>query len=134
MSASESETGFHIGAFADIPISEAFGVQPELTYTISGDVSLFNINAIAKYNVSEKFNIQLGPQVGFVGGDFGDGLDDIDDTTKVNFQLAIGAGYNINENIFVQARYGFQLNNHYTGDADIDIDVNSFTLGVGYRF
>ena len=41
---------------------------------------------------------------------------------------------NINENIFVQARYVFQLNNHYTGDADIDIDVNSFTLGVGYRF
>ncbi|MBR9845154.1 MAG: porin family protein [Algicola sp.] len=133
-SATESETGFHIGAFADIPLSDTFGVQPELTYTISGDVSLINVNAIAKYNVSEEFNIQLGPQIGFVGGDFGDFLDDADDTTKLNLQLAAGAGYNINENIFVQARYGFQLNNHYTGDADLDINVNSLTVGVGYRF
>jgi len=105
---SDSETGFHIGGFADIGLSDQFSVQPELTYSVAGDVSMFSINAIAKYHVSEEFNIQLGPQIGFAGGDVGDFLDELDDSTKMNLQLAAGAGYDINENIFVQARYGLQ--------------------------
>lgn len=133
-SATTSETGFHIGGFAQIGISEEFSVQPELTYSIAGDLAMFSLNAIAKYNVSEEFNIQLGPQVGLVGGDFGDALDATDDTTKMNLQLAAGVGYDINEDIFVQARYGFQLNDHYTGDADASWKVNTLSVGVGYKF
>lgn len=133
-SATESETGFHLGGFAELELSDQFMLQPEVTYTIAGDVSILGINAIAKYNVSDDFNIQLGPQIGFVGGDFGDALDDIDDTTKLNLQLALGAGYNINEELFVQARYGFQLNDHYTGDADASYKVSGFAVSVGYKF
>ncbi|MEM5566221.1 porin family protein [Psychroserpens sp. AS72] len=133
LDATDSETGFHIGAFADIGISDEFSVQPELTYSIAGDFSMFSVNAIAKYSVSEEFNIQLGPQVGFAGGDAFDALGD-DDITSLNLQLAAGAGYDINENIFVQARYGFQLNDHYTGDGDFSWQVNTISLGVGYKF
>lgn len=84
--------------------------------------------------MSEEFNIQLGPQIGFVGGDFGDYIDSIDDSTKLNLQLALGAGYNISEELFVQVRYGFQLNDHYTGDADVSLKVSGFAASVGYRF
>src|SRR5690554_2124613 len=118
--ASDSETGFHIGGFADIGLSDQFSIQPELTYTISGDVSVFGINAIAKYYATDELNIQLGPQVGIVGGDFADAMDFFlgDDWNNLNLQLAVGLGYDFTENFFAQARYGFQLNNHYTGDAD----------------
>ncbi|WP_299228756.1 porin family protein [uncultured Psychroserpens sp.] len=132
----DSETGFHIGAFADIGISESFSVQPELTYEMAGDISLLNVNAMAKYHVSEEFNIQLGPQVGFAGGDDIDALDDLlgDDFTKLNLRLAVGAGYDITEDIFVQARYGFQLNDHFTGDGDGSVKINTLNLSVGYKF
>ncbi|MBC3847802.1 porin family protein [Winogradskyella echinorum] len=133
--ASDSETGFHLGVFAELEVSDQFAIQPELTYTIAGDVSIIGLNAIAKYNVSEEFNIQLGPQIGFIGGDVGDAIDDFDDDgTKLNLQLAIGAGYNISEELFVQARYGFQLNDHYTGDEDASFKISGFSAGVGYRF
>lgn len=136
LSASDSETGFHIGAFAEIGISDQFSVQPEVTYSMAGDFSLIAVNAIAKYHVSEEFNIQLGPQIGFAGGDAFDAFESLagDDTTSLNLQLAAGAGYDINENIFVQARYGFQLNDHYTGDADASWQVSTLSVGVGYKF
>jgi opacity protein-like surface antigen len=132
----DSETGFHIGAFAEFGLSEQFSIQPELTYAMAGDISMISLNAIAKYNVTKDFNIQLGPQIGIAGGDDIALIEDAlgDDFTTLNLQLAIGLGYNISEKIFVQARYGLQLNNHYTGDADLDINIDTITFGVGYKF
>jgi opacity protein-like surface antigen len=132
----DSETGFHIGAFANFGLSEAISLQPELTYAMAGDISMLNVNLIGMYNVSEEFNIQLGPQIGFAGGDDIDALDELigEDFTKLNLQLAVGVGYNFTENLFAQARYGFQLNDHYTGDADFGININTISLGVGYKF
>ena len=94
------------------------------------------LNAIAKYHVSEEFNIQFGPQIGLAGGDDIDAIEDLlgDDFTKLNLQLAVGAGYDISEELFVQARYGFQLNNHFTGSESFDLKINTITVGVGYRF
>ncbi|MDC1504068.1 porin family protein [Winogradskyella sp.] len=132
----DSETGFHIGAFAEFGLSDKFSLQPELTYAMAGDISMIALNAIAKYHVSEEFNIQFGPQIGFAGGDDIDAIEDLlgDDFTNLNIQLAVGVGYDINENFFAQARYGFQLNDHFTGDGDFGIKINTVTLGVGYKF
>ncbi len=131
----DSETGFHIGAFAEFGLSDSFSVQPELTYAMAGDISMIALNALAKYHITEEFNIHAGPQIGFAGGDDIDALDDaIEDFTKLNLQLAVGVGYDITEEIFAQARYGFQLNDHFTGDGDGSIKINTLTFGVGYRF
>ncbi len=132
----DSETGFHIGVFTELGLSDDFSIQPELTYAMAGDVSMIALNAIAKYHVSEEFNIQLGPQIGFAGGDDIDDIEEFlgDDFTKLNIQLAVGVGYDITEDIFAQARYGFQLNDHFTGDGDFGIKINTITVGVGYKF
>jgi len=133
--ASDSETGFVLGVFADLELSDQLGLQPELTYSSVKDFSMINLNAIVKYQVSEEFNIQAGPQIGFAGGDIVDFYDDLtDDFSKLNLQLAVGVGYDISEELFVQARYGFQLNDHYTGDDDASIKFNSLNATVGYRF
>lgn len=136
---SGSETGFHIGAFADFELSDQFGLQPEVTYAMAGDYSAIGVNAIAKYAVSDEFSIHAGPTFAFVGGDVGDGLDAISDafdidTTKLNISLAFGGSYDISEELFVQARYGFQLNNHISESDAGDFKYNVFTVGVGYRF
>ncbi|MDT0557447.1 porin family protein [Ichthyenterobacterium sp. W332] len=132
----ESGSGFNVGAFADIGISDSFSVQPELVYTNSSseDVTynLFNVNAMAKYHVSEEFSILAGPQIGFASGDVPDALDMAfgDDFSSLNLQLALGVAYSFTENIFAQARYGFQLNEHVEGIGS----VNTLNVGVGYRF
>ena len=132
----DSASGFNVGLLADFEISEDFSVQPEVAYTTSSvdDASydLINVNAMARYHVSEDFSLLAGPQLGFATGDIPDALDDAfgDDYSSLNLQLAIGAAYNVTENIFVQARYGFQLNEHVDGIGS----VNTLNAGLGYRF
>ena len=132
----ESGSGFYARLFAGFDISDEFGVQPEVGYTSakSNDASynLINVNALAVYSVSEEFSLMAGPQVGFASGDVADALDATfgDDFSSLNFQLAVGAAYNITEEIFADARYGFQLNEHVEGLGS----VNTLTVGVGYRF
>lgn len=135
----ENGSGATISVFAEFEISEQFSVQPELAYTFSSvDIptdptyNLFNINALAKYEVFDNFSILAGPQLGFASGDIPDALDDAfgDDFSSLNFQLALGLSYDITENILVQARYAFQLGEHVD---DLGA-VNAFTIGAGYRF
>ena len=133
---SDSASGFSVGAFVDFEISESFSIQPELAYTGTSEsdasYNLFNINAMAKYNVSEDFSILAGPQFGFASGDVPDALDAAfgDDFSSLNLQLAVGVSYEFVENFFAQARYGFQLNEHVDGFGA----VNTLNIGVGYKF
>lgn len=132
----ESASGFYVKGLVSFEVADSFSVQPEVGYTSSSkdDVSynLINLNAMAKYNVSEEFSILAGPQVGFASGDLPDALDDAfgDDYSSLNFQLAAGVAYNITENIFAEARYGFQLNEHVE---DLG-SANVLNIGVGYKF
>lgn len=85
-----SRTGFHIGGFAEIKISEKFALQPELLFSTQGsksdysekesfgggsysyssedkyNLSYLNIPIMAKYYVIEKLSIEVGPQIGFL--------------------------------------------------------------------
>ena len=127
---SDSETGFHLGIFTEFDLSDAIILQPELTYATVDEFDALSVNGIFKYGVSDNFNVQAGPQIGYALGDSFDS----DDFTKLNFQLALGAGFDISDNLIAQIRYGFQLNNHYTGDGDLDYKINSLSVSLGYRF
>ena len=132
----DSASGFNIGLFAGFEISETLSIQPEVAYTSSSvddaSYNLININGLLKYNVSEKFSLLAGPQLGFASGDIPDALDAAfgDDFSSLNFQLAIGAAFDITEDLFIQARYGFQVNEHVDGIGS----VNTLNAGLGYRF
>ena len=117
-----------MGALVDFGISEAFHIQPELLYVNISDSNALFLPIMAKFYVVDKFNLQAGPQ-------FTISLEDsITDFARVTFDLGLGAGYDIIENFFVQARYSFQVTNSYTGDLDIKARVNYFNIGVGYKF
>lgn len=75
-------TGFHIGGYVDIPVSEKFSVQPELQFSTQGaeenfedefekeegkiKLNYLNIPVMAKFKVAEGFSVQAGPQIGFL--------------------------------------------------------------------
>ncbi|HET8837592.1 MAG TPA: porin family protein [Flavobacteriaceae bacterium] len=135
-----SETGFYVGALADIGISDAFHVQPAVTYAMTGDASTLSVPIMAKYYVGDSgFNIQAGPQINFLMGDYADLMESPlvpwgDDFSKLGIAVGAGLGYDISESIGVEARYAFQVNNSYTGDGDGTIKHNILNVGAVYKF
>lgn len=82
----KSLIGAHLGAFAEIKITDKFAFQPELLYSMQGAKSEYsesgsgfssnyeekykfgylNLPLMAKYFATEKLFIEAGPQIGFL--------------------------------------------------------------------
>lgn len=70
-------TDFHAGLFADLPVSERFGFQPELLYSRQGfnlggsnlgNVTLhyLSLPVLAKLNLTQGLSVLAGPQVSYL--------------------------------------------------------------------
>ena len=114
--ATASETGFFVGGFATLGISDKFAVQPELLYVAISDSNFFSLPVLAKYTFAEKFSALVGPSFNYFS-------DAEEDKFKVNIDL--GATYDITENIDVNAKYSLGFG---------DVAVNGIFIGAGYRF
>lgn len=134
----DGATNIFVGGYVDVGVAEKLNFQPELQYSIEGakdaSVSFINLPLMLKYYLVEGFNLQAGPQIGFVvdaeGGDT-DGL------KSTNFVLNIGAAYELPAGFFADARYNFGLSNiaeEEPGFEDVGLKTKGFQLGVGYRF
>lgn len=149
-SESKSKTGFHMGGVVEIFVNDNFSIQPELMYSTQGakasisdyddwgiervdyvyrtkiKTNYINIPIMAKYYLREGFNVQLGPQVGFLVSsklNFFEGIyssngekeiRDINVNMKklvnpIDFGLNIGLGYELLKGFFFDARYNIGL-------------------------
>lgn len=156
--------GFHIGGFVDVKISEKFSFQPELIYStqgskfsenlsIEGDVynvdatlkmAYINIPVMFKYYVADKFNLEAGPQIGFLTSckmkveamGLSETEDVKDSFESIDFGLNIGAGYDFTEKLSAGVRYNFGLSNVAKTEAGDDSEIKNsvFSLSVGYKF
>ena len=113
---SASETGFFIGAFVTLGVSEKFAVQPELLYVSIKDLNFLSLPVLAKFSVADKFNLLAGPSLNYF-------LDADEDEFKVN--LDFGATYDISSNLDINAKYSLGLS---------DVDINGLFFGLGYKF
>ena len=153
----KSKTSFHLGAVAEISISDKFSVQPELLYSAQGakedggdgelKLDYINIPVMAKFYVAEGFSLEAGPQVGFLmsakseGG--GESVDMKDFTSGIDFGLNFGLGYKMESGLNFGARYNLGLSNFWDLPSDIDPEfgISDFKnknsviqLSVGYFF
>lgn len=144
-----NSTGFYVGALVDIAATKKLHIQPELTYGSAEDLSFVYLPIMAKYYVADKFHVQAGPQLNFSSN-----LDDIkkairdteellgtngnvDDVLRtVGIDIGLGAGFDVTENLAIQARYSFELSDRYSGPAGgvLDIKGSAFQVGVAYFF
>lgn len=115
-SATASKTGFFVGGFATLGISEKFAVQPELLYVAISDSNFFSVPVLAKYTFAEKFSALVGPSFNYFS-------DAEEDKLKVNIDL--GATYDITEEIDLNAKYTLGFG---------DVAVNGIFIGAGYKF
>lgn len=151
-------TGFHIGALAEVFISEEFSIQPEILYSTQGaeakvdyadysweiNIDYINIPVMAKYYVAEGFSVQAGPQFGFLikaeeKEDFEGEKETFDIKQYLNsfdFGMNLGVGYELPMGVFFDVRYNLGLTkiNKESDSEDDDLKNNVFQIGVGYKF
>lgn len=163
----KSKVGFNAGAFVEIKFSEMFSLQPEILFSSQGtkvdnfetnidgvdytgdvkfNLSYINIPIMFKYYVDEKFNVEVGPQIGFLasaktatkleGYSQTVNQDVKDSFESVDFGLNFGLGYDFTDRCFAGARYNLGLSNIAETEAGDDSKVNNsvFSLSVGYKF
>ncbi len=143
-----NETGFYVGLITDFEVTDAFHVQPELTYGSAGDLSFVYLPIMAKYYIlPNKLHIQLGPQFSFSSNldDIKDAIRDIDGVLGTNsnlddvlntlgVELGFGAGFDITDKFMVQARYALELTDRYSGPLGGSLDIKGATLNVGIAY
>ena len=128
-------TGLNAGIFVKLPISTNIAIQPELYYTTKGSEVIYNnafVSGTAKFrvnyvempvllvvNISEVFNFQIGPYVGYLLDgkvtnestspvfNFEDNIDP-DEFNKIDAGVAAGVGVDFG-NIGIGARYNYGL-------------------------
>jgi len=128
-------TGFFVGVLVDIEATDRLHVQPELLYAGIGDEGAILIPVMAKYYVVESFNIQAGPQLDYVLNipDLAEPL-----VKEVGLSLGIGAGYDINNQFAVQAKYTFgitdRLDSAVNNILSSSLKIDTFQIGVVYKF
>ena len=143
----KSNVGFQAGGFAEVKVADKFSVQPEALFSyesseVSGvdfNLSYINVPVMVKFYASEKINLQVGPQIGFIVGAKAkmDGqTEDIKDSLKTtNFGLNFGLGYNLTEKVLVDLRYNVGLTeiseNGFEGGK---MKLSGFSLALGYKF
>ena len=112
-----SETGFFVGGFATIGVSEGFAVQPEVLYvSLPDDASYLNVPIFAKFSFAEKFHAMAGPSLNYF-------LNAEEDEFKIGVDF--GAAYDVTENLDINAKYSLG-----TGD----VKVSGVFVGAGYTF
>ncbi len=126
---STNETGIYIGlALADLSLTESLEIQPEIRFVAVKDYNQIQTPILLKYNLSENFNISAGPSLGFL-------LDTPEGINSFNFALDFGVSYNISEKFSIESRYDWgQTNLLDGGDSDNYLKLNSFQVGVAYKF
>lgn len=165
-----NRTGFHIGGLVQIPLSKKFFLQPELMYSTQGSnaeipeeetrlkmkMDYLTIPIMVKYNVFKRFNIEAGPQIGFLLSSkitaeyqdpdviFDDGftLDDKEYKNTIDLSLGLGASYDWTSNFSTGIRYNLGISNVYRKGKEIIDDDGAygsshngvFQLSVGYKF
>ena len=123
-----NETGFYIGLIYDnISISEKIKIQPEMRFVAVKDFNQLQIPITLKYEISESFNLQTGPNLGFL-------LDSPETIDSFNFAIDFGASYAILSNLLFEVRYNWgQTNLLKNGDSDNYLKINNFQIGLVYK-
>jgi hypothetical protein len=125
---SDNETGFYLGAFARIAISEVFGLRPEVNYVGVKDLDQIQVPVLAEIKLIEKLHGQIGPNFGFI-------LDAEEGTKSMNLGANLGLSYEFIDKFSVEARYNLGLTDLADdNEFDASLKLSSFQVGVAYGF
>lgn len=130
-----TKTGFHAGLFAGIRFGK-IGVQGDVLYSQQGskvslrkfDLDYVNVPITLKYYFVKGFNMQLGPQFGYMVGDSG-----LKDLNKTDISVITGLGYDFPRGLRLDARYNFGVTD-VSKVAGAKGKNSVFSIALGYSF
>lgn len=152
-------TTYHVGAVANIAVSDNFSVQPGCLFSCQGaeytmsegydgkfELGYINVPVMAQVQVANGLNVAAGPQVGFLlsaedvyesidtPGDSGE--DDISEEVKgIDFGVNLGANYQFPSGLNIGASYNIGLSNVVdSSDFDGTWRNNTLQFSVGWMF
>ena len=146
----QTKVDFHGGAFAQIPLFNAFSLQPELLYSGQGakgteneteftvNQAYVNVPVLFKYQHGSGLFAETGPQLGFLvaANVKANGMsEDVKSSYKsTDFSWAFGIGYKISMlHAGIDARYNLGLSNVLSGETYGQTLTSSvFQVGVFY--
>jgi len=142
---SSSITAFHGGAFALFKLT-AIGIQPELLFSQQGttidDVNLgkgdlkmsyMTIPVMVKFYLPGGFNLQAGPQFGFLNSAEFDGSDVKDSFKNSDMSLNLGAAWDAPFGLVLDARYNIGLSDISDESGLGEFKSGIFQFSVGYK-
>lgn len=115
------QTSIHLGMLTEIPLSEKFFFGPEILYSSQGSKNRYKLDYIqiplmAGYYITEGFNIEAGPQIGFLTSsevdvlmEGGSNLNDY--LSNFEYGMNFGLGVKWENGFFFQGRYNLGLAN-----------------------
>ncbi|MBL7745573.1 MAG: PorT family protein, partial [Chitinophagaceae bacterium] len=138
-----SKAGIYFGGFAALELTERLSAKAEMFYSVQGArwdddnektmMDYLQIPVLVKYKIASGFYAEAGPQVGFLlkakDNDEGDEYSIKEFVKKNDVSLVVGAGYDINKHIGVNARYNAGLVKFYEGEKN-----SVFQVGLTYTF
>lgn len=146
----DAKVGFQVGGFVEIKVSDKFSVRPELLYstlgaktdvlgtTVTSTADYLIVPVMAKFYVTEKFNLEAGPQVGFLMSAKlkadGDSVDVKDSFESTDFGFNLGAGFDLTENLGLGLRYSLGLANIAKDNGDEKVNNSNIALALSYKF
>ncbi len=142
----EAIIAYHGGGVVELGLGERFSLQPEVLYSAQGGTFRDNIlgtdientfnyillPVLAKVYIIKGLSLEIGPQIGFnissetkflglrVDKDFAENLD---------YGMAAGAGFKLENGLFFQGRYNLGL---AQVDKTFDYKNSVFALSVGF--
>lgn len=133
-------TSFHGGAFAQFKFTK-LAIQPEVLFSQQGasvqDIDLktayMTIPVMVKFYIVSGFNIQAGPQFGFLTKAELDG-DDVKDSFKSSDLSAnVGLGFDLPFGLVIDARYNIGLSDVGDDPSLPELKSRVIQVSVGYK-
>ena len=135
-----NKTGYHVGAYSLFKFGK-IGLQPEFIFSQQGtkvdlgdwDAKYINIPVMLKLYLAGGFNLQAGPQFGFLNKAELDGSSIKDDLKKADVSLGLGLGWDAPMGLKFDARYNMGLTDNSDDPAYETIKSQVFQLSLGFR-
>jgi hypothetical protein len=134
------KTGYHLGAYSLFKFGK-LGLQPEFIFSQQGskvdpgnwETKYINIPIILKFYLAGGFNLQAGPQFGFLNTAELNGNSIEDNLKNSDVSLGLGAGWDAPIGLKVDARYNLGLTDNSDDPAYETIKSQVFQLSLGFR-
>jgi hypothetical protein len=135
-----NKTGYHLGAYSLFKFAK-IGIQPEVIFSQQGskvelgdwDTKYINIPIILKVYIAGGFNLQAGPQFGFLNMAElnGNSIEDLIKNSDIS--AGMGVGWDAPIGLKLDARYNLGLTDNSEDPAYETIKNQVFQLSVGFR-